>query len=58
MLVYIDDKDDKEFHEHYEYAYAYEYDDDYDYEEDTNAEVNDYEINYEISEDGYLVSLG
>ena len=40
MLVYIDDKDDKEFYEHREYAYVYEYDD-YDYEcQDTLLSAN------------------
>jgi len=53
MLVYIDDKDDKEFYEHREYAYVYEYDD---YEEDINTETNDYEINYEVDVDEYFVS--
>ena len=56
MLVYIDDRDDEEFSTHRAYAYVYEYDDDYDYAEDSNLESNDYEINYEIAEDEYLVS--
>ena len=58
MLVYIDIiKDDKELNEHCEYAYVYEYDDDkYDYEEDSNTKLNDYEINYEVEVDEYLVS--
>jgi len=55
MLVYIDDRQDEEFNNNHEYAYAYEYDDNYD-EEDSNTEINDYEITYEISEDAYLVS--
>ena len=58
MLVYINDKEDEEFNNNHEYAYAYEYNDynDCDYEEDSSTEVNNYEINYEISDDGYLVS--
>jgi len=58
MLVYINERDDKEFHEHHEYAYVYEYDDDYEYEEDTDSDVetNNYEINYEVGVDDYLVS--
>ena len=55
MLVYIDNnKDDDEFNTHREYAYVYEYDDNY--EEDSTTESTDYEINYEVAENEYLVS--
>ena len=54
MLVYINERDDEEYSTYREYAYVYEYDDNY--EEDTSMESNEYEINYEVNEDEYLVS--
>ncbi|MFT5660033.1 MAG: hypothetical protein ACI9TV_000667 [Sulfurimonas sp.] len=54
MLVYIYDREE-EFHENQEYAYVYQYDDNYEYEEDTKQESPDYEIDYEVTEDSYLV---
>jgi len=59
MLVYIDsNKDGEEFNTHREYAYVYEYeyDDKYEYKEDSLIESPDYEIDYEIYDDEYLVS--
>jgi len=55
MLVYINDKEDEEFNNNHEYVCAYEYDDEY-CSEESNSEMNDGEITYEISDDGYLVS--
>ena len=55
MLVYHDDKEDEEFISHQEYAYVYEYDDDYGYEEDSDVELNDYEREYDVSVDEFLI---
>ena len=60
MLVYIYDREEEELrerNEHREHAYVYEYDDNYEYEEeDSTKETNDYEVDYEINEDLYLIS--